>query len=637
MPHNCCVINCRNRGSSSFYRIPAVLTNQGEKTQELSANRRRLWITQIKKKNWEPTVSSRVCSLHFLSGKPSTLYDVTNPDWLPTLNMGYQCRPANGERYARAQKRRRQKLDAEAVRKQASLSGGVCNQTSGNTSELSSQASGLTGDHTSGASSLLTSQNGQTSGASDILTSPTGQTSGTTNVLPSQSGQVSRETSHTSGALTSQTGQPSGATNMLTSHTSHASGGARWAGQTSGATNVLNIRTGQASGGSSLPIRTTNQPSQANGGTGQTSRVIGQTSRAVSQSSQARQTNQAGQAVGGARLTFLTSRAISELTNQTGQAIVEALLTNQESGLTIIRRAELEELRTEKTQLLKQVSSLLKDNKQYLEYYTGFVCYEVLKVFFDFVSAFLPVKTKLSKFSQVVMFLMKLRQNHEDEDIGYRFGVSCCTVVKNFHRVLEIMYVRSMFMVQWPLPEILRMTMPIPFRSLCRSSCVIVDCMEVSVEYHAGEPTTVKFLIGITPQGTFSFASKCIDATMYGKEIVEQSELMKYLQPGDVVIAGRNFTHDQASPMVLAEVTVPSPSDGVKRLQVQMVDWIGELAAVKTMTENVIGLLKKKYKIFQGVLPTALINNSENTIYKIVNVCCACVNLNPSETVPPDH
>ena len=288
-------------------------------------------------------------------------------------------------RLARAQRRRRQKLDAEAVRKQASLSGGVCNQTSGNTSELSSQASGLTGGHTSGASSLLTSQNGQTSG--------------TTNVLPSQSGQVSRETSHTSGALTSQTGQPSGATNMLTSHTSHASGGTRWAGQTSGATNVLNIQTGQASGGSSQPIRTTNQPSQANGGTGQsqTSRVFGQTSRAVSQSSQARQTNQAGQAVGGARLTFLTSRAISELTNQTGQAIVEALLTNQESGLTIIRRAELEELRTEKTQLLKQVSSLLKDNKQYLEYYTGeisfllcvltllfsagFVCYEVLKVF----------------------------------------------------------------------------------------------------------------------------------------------------------------------------------------------------------------------------------------------------------------
>jgi len=89
-------------------------------------------------------------------------------------------------------------------------------------------------------------------------------------------------------------------------------------------------------------------------------------------------------------------------------------------------------------------------------------------------------------------------------------------------------------MVQWPAPDVLRMTMPIPFRGLCRNSCVIVDCMEVSVEYRNGEFATVKFLIGITPQGTFSFCSKCADAAMYSKEVVEQSELMKYLQPGEV-------------------------------------------------------------------------------------------------------
>ena len=113
--------------------------------------------------------------------------------------------------------------------------------------------------------------------------------------------------------------------------------------------------------------------------------------------------------------------------------------------------------------------------------------------------------------------------------------------------------------------------------------------------------------------------------------------ISQFLCLGDVVIAGRNFTHDQSSPMVLAEVVVPSPVDGVKSLLVKSVDWNGELAAVKKMSENVIGLLKEKYKILQGVLPTALINNSENSVYKIVNVCCACVNLNPSKTVPPNH
>ena len=31
----------------------------------------------------------RVCSRHFVSRKPADLYDITNPEWLPTLNLGH--------------------------------------------------------------------------------------------------------------------------------------------------------------------------------------------------------------------------------------------------------------------------------------------------------------------------------------------------------------------------------------------------------------------------------------------------------------------------------------------------------------------------------------------------------------------
>ena len=34
----------------------------------------------------------RVCSRHFLSGKPAALYDEFNPDWLPTLHLGHRKR-----------------------------------------------------------------------------------------------------------------------------------------------------------------------------------------------------------------------------------------------------------------------------------------------------------------------------------------------------------------------------------------------------------------------------------------------------------------------------------------------------------------------------------------------------------------
>ena len=43
--------------------------------------------------------------------------------------------------------------------------------------------------------------------------------------------------------------------------------------------------------------------------------------------------------------------------------------------------------------------------------------------------------------------------------------------------------------------------------------------------------STVKILIGITPQGTISFLSKCVGGHMSDKQIVEESKLLDYLLP----------------------------------------------------------------------------------------------------------
>ena len=53
-------------------------------------------------------------------------------------------------------------------------------------------------------------------------------------------------------------------------------------------------------------------------------------------------------------------------------------------------------------------------------------------------------------------------------------------------------------------------------------------CGVISYKHHS----TMKFLIGITVQGTISFVSRCADGRMSDKEITEQSGLMTYLLPG---------------------------------------------------------------------------------------------------------
>ncbi|KAL3864428.1 hypothetical protein ACJMK2_006112 [Sinanodonta woodiana] len=93
----CYVVGCTNRrfndsnrGRKSFYRIPSVMKNHGPQTLELSARRRDTWFARLRRDFKSLNVDNvRVCSDHFVSGRPATLYDTSDVDWAPSLKLGY--------------------------------------------------------------------------------------------------------------------------------------------------------------------------------------------------------------------------------------------------------------------------------------------------------------------------------------------------------------------------------------------------------------------------------------------------------------------------------------------------------------------------------------------------------------------
>ena len=122
MVNFCAVIGCGNRWNrdkgKSFYRLPAIITSQGVQTQTLSEKRRVGWLAAIRRKDIkkESYPFIRVCSDHFKSGKPATLYDTTSPDWIPTLNLGHnELKEGDTSRHDRATERatKRRKLSEE--------------------------------------------------------------------------------------------------------------------------------------------------------------------------------------------------------------------------------------------------------------------------------------------------------------------------------------------------------------------------------------------------------------------------------------------------------------------------------------------------------------------------------------------
>ena len=90
----CVVVGCSKRSGRdrdvSFYRIPKVIKSRGEEREQLSEKRRSGFLAAIMRADLTEKilVNDRICSRHFLSGKPADLLDVNNPDWLPSLYLG---------------------------------------------------------------------------------------------------------------------------------------------------------------------------------------------------------------------------------------------------------------------------------------------------------------------------------------------------------------------------------------------------------------------------------------------------------------------------------------------------------------------------------------------------------------------
>ncbi|XP_077498972.1 uncharacterized protein LOC144110042 isoform X2 [Amblyomma americanum] len=98
----CAIIGCPIRSSSArrpgvgqplgigLFCLPKVITWQCERTRMLSEKRRALWFERINRRDLMNPKHLRVCGRHFITGRPSRLMDDKNPDWAPSLYLGYE-------------------------------------------------------------------------------------------------------------------------------------------------------------------------------------------------------------------------------------------------------------------------------------------------------------------------------------------------------------------------------------------------------------------------------------------------------------------------------------------------------------------------------------------------------------------
>ena len=165
--------------------------------------------------------------------------------------------------------------------------------------------------------------------------------------------------------------------------------------------------------------------------------------------------------------------------------------------------------------------SSLRDDDTKVKYYTGLPSFGVLMALFTLFRGHMEVtnRSALNLFQQLMLVLMKLRLNLGDQDLAFRFGVNQSTISRCISKWVDVMYVCLKALIKWPERELLMKTMPMDFRKSFKNCVTIIDCFEVLMERPTNlraraqswsnyKHNTVKFLIGIAPQGAITFISK---------------------------------------------------------------------------------------------------------------------------------
>ena len=289
---------------------------------------------------------------------------------------------------------------------------------------------------------------------------------------------------------------------------------------------------------------------------------------------------------------------------------------------------------------------MLRNDDEAVRFFTGLPKFSVLLAVFEFV---LPEKLSqrsmtLSPFQQFMAVLLKLRMNLPLKDLAYRFKVSVSTISRVWHKWIGLLDCRLSSLIMWPDRDNLVRTMPTCFQSAFGNKvAVIIDCFEVFIERPSNllaractwssykHHNTVKFLIGIAPQGVISYISTAWGGRVSDKHLTGNCGILKKLLPGDMVLADRGFNISESVGMHQAQLCLPAFTKGKDQLSATEVEETRTIANVRIHVERVIGLVRQKYTILQGTLPIDYLmkrNGEESPVVdRIARVCCALCNV----------
>ena len=307
-----------------------------------------------------------------------------------------------------------------------------------------------------------------------------------------------------------------------------------------------------------------------------------------------------------------------------------------------------------KTQQERQLPTLARSSNQWGIFYTG-LSEESRKLLFQFLG---PSKNQLQIIGgrskktsgdlnirvedQFLLTLIKLRQNFPFTDLANRFGITRHLAAKIFKTWIQFMFVEfgEIRDQLFRRSDQIKKPLPVHFQNkfLCKTR-IVIDCTEFKVETSRNfqqqgnnyssykSHATAKVLIGVAPNGSFSFASDCYEGSISDKEIVKKSGFLDHIQPDDVVLADRGFLIEDLLKEKKAKLVIPPFLSGRRQFSLNETQLTKVIAKARIHVERFMERLKN-FKFFVGVISLQQVPILSQAVF----VACCLVNFTKTLT-----
>ncbi|XP_046864346.1 uncharacterized protein LOC124458361 [Xenia sp. Carnegie-2017] len=218
------------------------------------------------------------------------------------------------------------------------------------------------------------------------------------------------------------------------------------------------------------------------------------------------------------------------------------------------------------------------------------------------------------------MVLLRLRLGLLEKDLAHRFRVAVSTVSVIVRSWLRFMRQElEPLCIQWPSKQLIQSVMPLQFQQLCPDVVSIIDCTEITMESPSSlnnkaacyssykSHSTMKALVGITPNGVVSFASDLFSGSISDPEIIKRSGYLEKLNYGDAVMADKGFLIQDELAEIGASLVIPHFLKRKSQFTAEESKHNKKIACLRIHVERCMERLKN-WHIFDRSMPVSLAN-----------------------------